>query len=258
MSRRFIAHVCVGVVCTLLFLLSLALAIQLPDSDNTILIVKTRFGDVVIERDPVDNSSGWIRFRSTKIELRSAGTLSATKEGIFNMKEGDVLVLSVPAGAKGVPPSYYVFLVHENTLSDLTAEAFDSADWTFKVTRNGNELLFDLGFDNKKRKTAIYRDGVLYVGVDLTGRIATVPKSQCVNILNDVAYCGQFNRKLAPNDCTKESVEAAYSSGAVSRRLFAESNLPVFTPENFYRVCASICKSGTYEALTARKILCGY
>src|SRR5262249_29012469 len=161
-------------------------------------------------------------------------------------------------GAKGVPPSYYVFLVHENTLNNLTADNFDTADWTFKIVRNGNELLFDLGFDNKKRKSAIYRDGVLYVGVDLAGRIATVPQSQCVNILNDVAYCGKFNHKLTPNDCTQESVEAAYSHGGVSRRLFAESNLPVFTPENFYRVCASICKSGIYEALTARKILCGY
>ena len=257
MSRRFIARVCVGVVCTPLFLVLLAFAALPQKSDNTILTIKTQFGDVVIERDPSDN--GWIRFRSTKIEL-PAGIRFATKEGIFNMKEGDVLVLSVPAPARGVPPGYYVFLVHENTLTDLIAdkEKFDSADWTFKITRSGNELLFDLGFDHKKKKTAIYRDGVLYVGVDLTGRIATVPKAQCVGILNDVAYCGQFNRKLAPNDCTQESVEAAYSSGAVSRRLYAESNLPVFTPENFYRVCASICKSGADEAMTARKILCGY
>jgi hypothetical protein len=112
------------------------------------------------------------------------------------MKEGDVLVVSVPVLAKGVPPSYHVFLVQENALTDLTSdsEKFGSADWTFKITRNGNELLFDLGFDDKKKKTAIYRDGVLYIGVDLTGRIATVPKAQCVSILNDVAECGRRSR----------------------------------------------------------------
>ena len=57
-------------------------------------------------------------------------------------------------------------------------------------------FMFDLGFDDKKKKTAIYRDGVLYVGVDLTGRIATVPKAQCVGILNDVAECGRRSREL--------------------------------------------------------------
>ena len=175
------------------------------------------------------------------------------------MKEGDVLVVSVPVLAKGVPPSYHVFLVQENALTDLTSdsEKFGSADWTFKITRNGNELLFDLGFDDKKKKTAIYRNGVLYVGVDLTGRIATVPKAQCVSILNDVAECGRRSRELTRDDCSQERIEE-HSSAATSRRLFAESNLPVFTLDNFYRLCASICKSGTYEAAPARKLLCGY
>ena len=252
MSRHFMALLCVGVVCTLLFLVSLASAVLPQTSEYTILTVKTRYGDVVIERD------GWIRFRSNKLKL-ILPTLYATKEGIFSMKEGDVVVVSIPNLAKGVPPSYYVFLVQENALTDLTFEneKFNSADWTFKIKRNGNELLFDLGFDDKKKKTAIYRDGVLYVGVDLTGRIATVPKAQCVGILNDVAECGRRSRELAPDDCLQERIEE-HSSAATSRRLFAESNLPVFTPDKFYRVCASICKSGTYEAQSARKILCGY
>ncbi len=258
MLRHFIALLCVSVVCTLLFLVSLAFAALAQKSDDAILTIKTRFGDVVIERNPTDCCLAWIRFRSSKLKL-ILPSLYATKEGIFSMKEGDVVVVSIPNLAKGVPPSYYVFLVQENALTDLTFESgkFNSADWTFKIKRNGNELLFDLGFDDKKKKTAIYRDGVLYVGVDLTGRIATAPKAQCVGILNDVAECGRRSRELAPDDCLQERIEE-HSSAATSRRLFAESNLPVFTPDKFYRVCASICKSGTYKAQSARKILCGY
>ena len=135
MSRHFMALLCVGVVCTLLFLVSLASAVLPQTSEYTILTVKTRYGDVVIERD------GWIRFRSNKLKL-ILPTLYATKEGIFSMKEGDVVVVSIPNLAKGVPPSYYVFLVQENALTDLTFEneKFNSADWTFKIKRNGNEL----------------------------------------------------------------------------------------------------------------------
>ena len=195
MLRRFIALVFVSVICTLLFLVSLAFAVLAQKSDDTILTFKTRFGEVLIERNPPDCCSGWIRFRSSKLKL-ILPTLYATKEGIFSMKEGDVAVVSVPNLAKGVPPNYYVFLVQENALTDLNSdsEKFNSADWTFKITRNDNELLFDLGFDDKKKKTAIYRDGVLYVGVDITGRFATVPKAQCVGILNDVAECGRSGR----------------------------------------------------------------
>ena len=142
----------------------------------------------------------------------------------------------------------------------LRTEEGRTSDHNIRVSVKGggcSGLMYDLGFDDKKKKTAIYRDGVLYVGVDLTGRIATVPKAQCVSILNDVAECGRERRKLAPDDCSQERMEE-HSSGATSRRLAAESNLPVFTPDNFYRVCASICKSGTYEAASARKLLCGY
>jgi hypothetical protein len=81
-------------------------------------------------------------------------TWSVAPANHLPLEEGDVLVVSVPNQAKGVPPSYYVFLVQENALTDLTSdsEKFSSADWTFKITRNGNELLFDLGFDDKKKK----------------------------------------------------------------------------------------------------------
>ncbi len=101
--------------------------------------------------------SGWIKFGSDKIKVVSAGSLYASNEGVFPMKEGDVVIVSIPTGARGVPPSYRVILVNNNLFVDLSSEDFTTEDWTFKPTRKGNDLLFDLGFKNGKRKTAVYR-----------------------------------------------------------------------------------------------------
>ena len=75
-------------------------------------------------------------------------------------------------------------LVDENSFVDLLiASEFATEDGTFEVKRKGNELLFDLGFKEKKRKTAVYRNGVVYVGADVIGTPASVPKDRCASIL---------------------------------------------------------------------------
>jgi hypothetical protein len=75
MLRHFITHVWVGVVCTQLFPASLTFAAPPQKSDNTILTITTRYGDVVIETDPAETfvgCSGWIRFRSSHVESKFA------------------------------------------------------------------------------------------------------------------------------------------------------------------------------------------
>jgi hypothetical protein len=230
-------------------------------SEDRILTISTRFGDVIVSKDADQccSGSGWIQFGSNKMKVGSAGTLYASNEGVFAMKEGDIVIISIPGGARGMPPEYHVILINKGLFVDLASEnsEFASEDGTFKVTRKGNELLFDLGFKNKKRKTAIYRDGGLYVGVHMVGKPASVPKDRCVSILNDVAFCGRYNREKASRDCSQAAIGKNLSM-AITRKLYADSNLPFFTEDNFFTVCASICETGKYDARSARKLLCGY
>jgi hypothetical protein len=226
-------------------------------ADTPILTIATRYSEVVVFKDKGDCCAGWIQFGTNKIKVGSAGTLYASNEGVFPMKEGDVVIISIPAGAKGVPPQYHVMLVNNNLFVDLSPEEFATEDWTFKVTRKGNELLFDLGFKDRKRKTAVYRNGVLYVGADVVGTPATVPKDRCASILNDVAECGRISRERIPSDCSQNSIQESLPM-SITRNLFADANLPVFKEDNFYAVCASICETDKYDSRSARRLLCGY
>jgi hypothetical protein len=225
-------------------------------SEDYVLTVPTRFGEVAVIKDKSECCSGSIHFGMNKIKVGSPSTLNASKESVFPMKEGDVVIISIP-GARGLPPQYHVMLVNNDLFVDLSSEEFATEDWTFNVARKGNELLFDLGFKDGKRKTAVYRNGVLYVGADIVGTPTTVPKDRCATILNNVADCGQISRERTPRDCSQNSIQESMPM-SITRSLFSDANLPVFKEDKFYSVCASICETGRYDSRSARKLLCGY
>jgi hypothetical protein len=228
-------------------------------STDRVLTVSTRFGDVIVSKDAADQCgcSGWIQFGSNSIRVGSSELLFASNEGVFPMKEGDVVLISIPAGVRNIPDQYYAILVDKNRFVDLTSgnREFQTEDWTFKVRQKGNELLFDLGFKNGKRKMAVYRNGMLTVSAAAVGTPSAVPKDRCAVILNNVVECGKFNRGMQPRNCSQKSIDI-YK--AIESEVVADSNLPIFKQENFYAVCASICETGKYDLRSARKLLCGY
>ena len=87
-----------------------------------------------------------------------------------------------------MPHTYYPLLVRPTQLVDLASPEFGTADGTFKVTQKGNEIFFDLGFEQRKRKTGIYKDGALQVYSGALNR-ATLPQKECATVLNMLADC---------------------------------------------------------------------
>jgi hypothetical protein len=73
----------------------------------------------------------------------------------IRVREGDVVVLESPSGARGPPPIYCAFLVNQERMFDLRSPDFSSEDGTFEVMQKGNEIYFNLGFDKQRKKTAI-------------------------------------------------------------------------------------------------------
>jgi hypothetical protein len=236
--------------CVILFLSFVWPTATMADVD--LLKVRTRFGTVSFVRNSEDCCTGYIRFRSQRIEILSAGDLFATLHGVYQMKEGDVLVVSRPAGGSGAPwPIYYVLLVDENGIADITDGSFQSADWTFQAVQKGNEIHFDLGFDKKLRKKAIYRDGILYVGFDLFRIESKTPKRHCDKVLDMLIHCKKIS------DCSDKGISDAIPMAHV-RTIGMLENVPVFDNDNFYKVCAKVCASKPDNFVEARRTLCGY
>jgi hypothetical protein len=229
----------------------LTLAITGASASETLLNIPTRFGAVSITKDESGECcTGSVRFRSDRVELNSTGELYANLENVFQTADGDVIVLSVASGVRGSPDNYYVLLVSDSRMVDVTPKDFYvTDDGNFKAVQKGDEILFDLGFENRKHKTAFYRAGVIYVGTNNTKIVTSLPKQDCANVLNEVADCARIS------DCANFEEFIPMST---QRGFPALENKSVFTSENFSRLCKSICVDKNYNAASARKILCGY
>src|SRR5499433_1949407 len=215
---------------------------------ETMAAIPTRYGDVTVTRDDPECCVGHIRFKDQLVELASTGQIYASLEGVYKVKEGDLVVISSPSGARGSPPRYYVLLVGQDRITDLTGSDFGTSDGTFKAVQRDNEVHFDLGFQKRQKKRAIYKNGT--VTVDIRAE-ATLPKNECAAVLNMVVTC------IRLPECNEGRMFDRFATA--NHHYFNNlEEMPVFTSRNFYSVCTAICTTKSYVAKQARSILCGY
>ena len=218
---------------------------------ETMAAIPTRYGDVIVTRDNPECCVGHIRYRDQLVELASTGQIYASLEGVYKVKEGDLVVMSSPSGARGSPPRYYVLLVGQDGMTDLTGSDFGTSDGTFKATQRDDEVHFDLGFQKRQKKRAIYKNGTVTVDIRSSEPQATLPRNECAAVLNMIVTCARLP------ECNEERIVDKFAT-ANQRYLNSLEEMPVFTSRNFYSVCTAICTTRSYVAKQARRILCGY
>ena len=218
---------------------------------ETMAAIPTRYGDVTVTRDNPECCVGHIRYGDQLVELASTGQIYASLEGVYKVKEDDLVVMSSPSGARGSPPRYYVLLVGQDGMTDLTGSDFGTSDGTFKATQRDDEVHFDLGFQKKQKKRAIYKNGTVTVDIRSSEPQATLPRNECAAVLNMIVTCARLP------ECNEERIVDKFAT-ANQRYLNSLEEMPVFTSRNFYSVCTAICTTKSYVAKQARRILCGY
>jgi hypothetical protein len=172
-------------------------------------------------------------------------------EGVYKVKEGDLVVISSTSRARRSPPRHYVLLVDQEGMTDLTGPDFATSDGTFKATQQDGEIHFDLGSQKRKKKSAIYKNGTITVDIRSPEPEASLPKKECAAILNMVVKCVRLP------ECNEGRIFDNFAMAA--QRYFNRlEEMPVFTSRNFYGVCTTVCTSKSYVAKQARSILCGY
>jgi hypothetical protein len=222
-----------------------------PVATETQVTVPTRFGTIIVTRDADQCCIGYIKYAMQEMRIVSAGYIYASLEGVYQVGEGDLVIIKTPSGARGLPDTYYLLLATHAGMTDVTPSDFVPWDYTFRVTQRGNDIYFDLGFDKKRKKDAVYKKGVAHVTFTSPTTNATLPKNECASLLNMVAKCSEIR------DCSGEGIGDEF--GMAGQRYFnALENMPVFTSDNFYRVCTSVCQTKSYNARESRSILCGY
>jgi hypothetical protein len=219
---------------------------------ETVVAIPTRYGNITVTRDDPECCIGHISYGDQRIGIASTGQIYASLEGIYKVKEGDLVVISSSSGARGSPQRhYYALLVGQDGMTDLTSPDFRTSDGTFKVTQRDDEVHFELGFHDRRKKNTTYKNGTIAVDIREVGPEATLPKNECAAILNMVVTCARLP------ECTEGRILENFA--VAGQRYFNRlEEMPVFTSRNFYRVCTAICTSKSYVAKQARSILCGY
>ena len=218
---------------------------------ETMAAIPTRYGDVTVTRDNPECCVGHIRYGDQLVELASTGQIYASLEGVYKVKEGDLVVMSSPSGARGSPPRYYVLLVGQDGMTDLTGSDFGTSDGTFKATQRDDEVHFDLGFQKKQKKRAIYKNGTVTVDIRSSEPQAPLSRNECAAVLNMIVTCARLP------ECNEGRIVDKFAT-ANQRYFNSLEEMPVFTSRNFYSVCTAICTTKAYVAKQARSILCGY
>jgi hypothetical protein len=218
---------------------------------ETMAAIPTRYGDVTVTRDDPECCVGHIRYGDQLVELASTSQIYASLEGVYKVKEGDLVVISSPSGARGSPPRYYVLLVGQDGMTDLTGSGFGTSGGIFKAVQRDNEVHFDLGFQKRLKKGAIYKNGTVTVDIRSSEPQGTLPKNECAAVLNMVVTCARLP------ECNEGRIFDKFAT-ANQRYFNSLEEMPVFTSRNFYSVCTAICTTKSYVAKQARSILCGY
>jgi hypothetical protein len=219
---------------------------------ETVVAIPTRYGDITVTRDDPVCCIGHIIYGDQRLEIASTGQIYATLQGVYKVKEGDLVVISFASGARGARPKHHVLLVDQEGMTDLTVPSFGSSDGTFKATQRGDEVHFDLGFqEGKKKKSAIYKNGTVTVNVRSLGPGAILPKNECAAILNMVVTCVRLP------ECNDERIFENFAM-AGQRYFNRLEEMTVFTSRNFHSVCTALCTSKSYVVKRARSTLCGY
>jgi hypothetical protein len=218
---------------------------------ETMAAIPTRYGDVIVTRDDPQCCVARIRYGNQLVEFASTGQIYASLEAVYKVKEGDLVVMSFPSGTRRFPPRYYVLLVGQDGMTDLTGSDFGTSDGTFKATQRDDAVHFDLGFQKRQKKSAIYKNGTVTVNIRLSELEATLPKNECAAVLNMVATCVRLP------ECSEGRIFDKFAT-ANQRYFNSLEEMPVFTSRNFYSVCTAICTTKSYVVKQARSILCGY
>ena len=231
--------------------LGIRVAFASPVTPKTIVTLPTRFGDIDIVKPPNECCDSQIRYKSSAIDIFLNEHGYANLEAVFRVSAGDLLVISTPSNVRGMTPSYYAVLVTPQYAADISGDGFGTADWTFRFKQIGDEVQFDLGYENRRKKSAVYRNGAITVRLEEQSH-AILPKVECAKVLNMAAECPKIE-----TDCTESTIWDKFAM-AGQRYFNSLEQMPVFSTEKFYQVCQRFCSSKAYSLQTARAILCGY
>jgi hypothetical protein len=223
---------------------------------KTLAEAPTRFGIVNIVSGCESGNfcpKAYAKFGGKTVEVgASTSQIYVTVLGTFQVPDGDLVILDIPVGARHVPDLLVALLVRDSTNLEIISneDFYDAEVRAPRVEIDGDRLTFDLDYQDKKRKTAIYAHGAFSI-IYATEMQTSLPKPDCASVLNAAHECLSFDK------CTSEAIGEHTPMVTVSL-INSLANRPGFQSDAFDEECQKTCASRKYDLLRVRKRLCGY
>lgn len=236
--------------------------------------IPTHFGRVIVDKND-DADSVALHFKGKNIALDdesppdgNAADFGVQLQGIYHLKDSDIIVLTEGTYRDG-PDAHSMIRVSSRDIrkihpiaaasanignNDQSDIDLDSDPDQLKIIQKGDEIFFDLGFDNGKVKTALYHQGVLQVTLSKSRkRKLNLSKSDCADVLNHVAACRSADSALHCDEAEDDSFDQAFN-GTLNT---IENRSPGYK-NSVENACEETCKKKSFVVLEVRKKLCGY
>lgn len=148
------------------------------------------------------------------------------------------------AGGSGTPVDtlYFLLLRSNKKPMIITNKDFYSADGTMGIKQRRNDIVFDLGFEEKKRKTAMLTSGKVVVRYAIA-KVRPMKLEDCKQVY-EYASAECLQHKELKLDCNKYGRNYMGDSGNSSGFIMGISHHPGFVDSALGNKCVKTCNTG--------------
>ncbi|WP_257459661.1 hypothetical protein [Archangium lipolyticum] len=239
-------------MCRLALILLLLSPVAFASESEPRLEADTRLGKLQIKDLELDEEKypGVVRvvlLNGEEIHRREYMHLAIIK--VFQVKDGEVVLLSENPGGSGTNDSHY-FIQLRKGAAPVVSETFESQKGEVSTKQNGDSIEVDLGYHKGKRQVLVYQNGKQTIRkISPKGKQAA-DEGDCRNLYEHVyeAFVREGHCDFAPEDVGGMSTVRVYhelahdprldlkSLGDLARRSCEEGNAVKY-PEFRKKIC---------------------
>lgn len=180
-----------------------------------------------------------------KLVYRAADMYLGIKN-VFQAQARDIVVLTENCGGSACSDHFLIAsIISRSKVNVLSDGMLDQVYAPPKISFDGETVRFDFGYQDGKRKRAVFRDGQLTI-VYVKEKVAkSLPKDRC-DYIYDLLQNGCVEFKKSDPTC---SAPASNLYMMAQRSVNAISHHPAFKSEQFKTLCLAACKSAQVPLL---------
>lgn len=216
------------------FLMSLFVLIQMITFIQGVFAaesVTTKYGKLTVMKDSESNPE---LLCNGKIIMKGEGGYISIGQ-VFEMKDSAVVLIESNMGGSGTV-SGYSFLTLKSNSKPTTTDEFFSWLGEIQPKQKGDEIIVDLGYNEKKHEILTYKGGKISIKkLSTKGKQKTANEDDCNYLYNSI-----YTEYVKAQNCEAEPEEVGGMSTA--RPYYAFNNDPRFNLKTFQNLARSSCK----------------